>query len=792
MKINLLFIFLLMSSVVFGQGTGEVIITEIHNRPLKPSDEQLADALPNNPSDADDTPNEGHTEWFEVYNTTDSDVVMDGWTLTDASGSGMSTIGSFTLAANSYAVFAGFNIPAAQGGVEFDYFYDYRKPSFNNESSYADAGDNACPDGVIIAKADGTLVDEVRYDYGYGEYIGNPDSGSCVDNEAAIGIPATGSSSKTSFMLVVDPAVMNAAGNDLAENWVFSTLLYDIDGDQKGTPGMQNDGMEPGDPPTGAGTGEVIITEIHNRPLKPSDEQLAAALPNNPAGADDTPNEGHTEWFEVFNTTNEAVVMDGWVLTDASGSGSSTIGEFTLEANSYAVFAGFNIPEAQGGVEFDYFYDYRKPSFNNESSYADEGDTSCPDGVIITKADGTLVDEVRYDYGYGEYIGNPESGSCIDNEAAIGLPPAEGSSKISFMLVVDPAVMNAAGNDLAANWVYSTITYDEEGSQVGTPGMQNDGGVVDPPAGEGTGEVIVTEIYNRPLKPSEEQLAAALPNNPAGADDTPNEGHTEWFEIYNTTDAAVVMDGWVITDASGSGSSTIGEFTIEANSYAVFSGFNIPAAQGGIEFDYFYDYKKPSFNNESSYADEGDTACPDGVIITKADGTLVDDVRYDYGYGEYIGNPDAGTCIDNTSAVGLPAAGSSSKVSFMLNVDPAVMNAADNNLPSNWTFSTYVYDTEGNQVGTPGLVNDFFISTEDEILGASVTLFPNPAQTFINIVSDLEGEIEAELYDLVGRKVTTTSSNSRSINIADLPVGVYLVKLTMDGNSTVKKITIQR
>ena len=790
MKINLLFIFLLMSTVAFGQGTGEVIITEIHNRPLKPSDEQLADALPNNPADADDTPNEGHTEWFEVYNTTSSDVVMDGWTLTDASGSGMSTIGSFTIAANSYAVFAGFNIPAAQGGVEFDYFYDYRKPSFNNESSYADAGDNACPDGVIIAKADGTLVDEVRYDYGYGEYIGNPDSGSCVDNAAAIGIPEAGSSSKTSFMLNVDPAVMNSAANDLAANWTFSTILYDVDGNQKGTPGMQNDG-EAVEPPTGTGSGEIIITEIHNRPLKPSDEQLAAALPNNPADADDTPNEGHTEWFEVYNTTNAAVVMDGWVITDASGSGSSTIAEFTIEANSYAVFAGFNIPAAQGGVEFDYFYDYKSPSFNNESSYADAGDTSCPDGVIIAKADGSLVDAVSYDYGYGEYIGNIDSEDCMDNEEAIGFPPMGGSSKTSFMLVVDPAVMNADANDLAANWIYSTLIYDEEGSQKGTPGMQNDGGVVEPPMTAGSGEVIITEIHNRPLKPSDEQLAAALPNNPAGADDTPNEGHTEWFEVYNTTDAAVVMDGWIITDASGSGSSTIGEFTIEANSYAVFAGFDIPAAQGDVEFDYFYDYRKPSFNNESSYADEGDTACPDGVMIAKADGSLVDAVRYDYGYGEYIGNIDSENCMDNTSAVGIPAAGSSSKVSFMLNVDPAVMNSADNNLPANWTFSTYVYDVAGNQVGTPGLVNDFTNSTEDEFLAASVNLFPNPAQTFINIVSDLEGEISAELYDLVGKKITATSNNSRSINVSQLPVGVYLVKLTMEGSSTVKKITIQ-
>jgi len=67
-----------------------------------------------NPPGADTTPNEGHTEWFEIYNTTSSDVVMDGWTLTDASNGAQTVIGSFTLAANSYAAFSGFNIPDAK------------------------------------------------------------------------------------------------------------------------------------------------------------------------------------------------------------------------------------------------------------------------------------------------------------------------------------------------------------------------------------------------------------------------------------------------------------------------------------------------------------------------------------------------------------------------------------------------------------------------------------------------------------------------------------------------------
>ncbi len=543
------------------------------------------------------------------------------------------------------------------------------------------------------------------------------------------------------------------------------------------------------------GSGEVIITEYHNRPQKPSDEQLAAALPNNPDGADASPNEGHTEWFEVYNTTDFPVVMDGWTLTDASSSSNvTTIGSFTLAPKSYAVFSGFNIPAAQGGVEFDYFYDYKKPSFNNESSYQDEGDTSCPDGVIIAKADGSLVDEVRYDYGYGEYIGNESAGSCRDNESAIGIPPAGGSSRVSFMLNVDPAVMNSRENDKAENWSFSTITYDEEGSQKGTPGLANDGSLPPDPTGFGTGEVIITEYHNRPQKPSAEQLVAALPNNPDGAATSPNEGHTEWFEVYNTTNQSVVMDGWTLTDASSTSNvSTIGSFTLAPKSYAVFSGFNIPEAQGGVVFDYFYDYKKPSFNNESSYADEGDTSCPDGVIIAKADGSLVDEVRYDYGYGNYIGNESAGSCRDNESAIGLPPAGSSSKVSFMLKVDASAMTAAGNDRPENWTFSTILYDEAGNQKGTPGIPNDGMgTSINDVLLEGKIRMYPNPANTIIHIVSDLESPLTLQLYNILGEEVKEANFTGRSIDVSELAVGMYLVRLNVGDKSVAKKVAIQR
>jgi len=312
---------------------------------------------------------------------------------------------------------------------------------------------------------------------------------------------------------------------------------------------------------------------------------------------------------------------------------------------------------------------------------------------------------------------------------------------------------------------------------------------------QGTGEVIITEYHNRPQKPTDEQLAAALPNNPAGADETPNEGHTEWFEVFNTTDEPVVMDGWTLTDASSSSNvTTIGSFTLAPNSYAVFSGFNIPEAQGGVEFDYFYDYKKPSFNNESSYADPGDTSCPDGVIIANAEGELVDEVRYDYGYGEYIGNMDAGSsCMNNEAAIGFPGQNGSSKVSFMLLVDPEVMNSADNDLPENWIYSSLVYDEENNQIGTPGNQNDqMVVSTDNVFLSDEVKLYPNPTSTMLNIQTYQMEVRGVEVYDLAGKRVNVSLLNSQSIDVSQLPSGLYSVRLKFEEGIAVKKFVVQR
>ena len=313
--------------------------------------------------------------------------------------------------------------------------------------------------------------------------------------------------------------------------------------------------------------------------------------------------------------------------------------------------------------------------------------------------------------------------------------------------------------------------------------------------GQGSGEVIITEIHNRPNKPSDAQVTAAMSLQPSywtgPADATNNEGHTEWFEVYNTTSSPVVMDGWKLIDASNNGTTTIGTFTLAANSYAMFTGFNIPAAQGGITADYVYDYKKPSLNNESTYSAGSTTNCPDGIIIKDAADNLVDQVLYDYGYGSYIVG-GVSNCSNNpgTTAFGLPASGSSSAVSFMLKVS-APLTASGNDIASNWEYSTLTYD--GSQKGTPRKANnqDATLSVDKNFINA-FTIYPNPAKDYITIQSNSVKLSSVEMYNILGSKVLSEKALvNNKLNVSSLSKGIYMLKINAEGASATKKIVIE-
>ena len=97
-------------------------------------------------------------------------------------------------------------------------------------------------------------------------------------------------------------------------------------------------------------------------------------------------------------------------------------------------------------------------------------------------------------------------------------------------------------------------------------------------------------------------------------------------------------------------------------------------------------------------------------------------------------------------------------------------------------YLTFVDDV---RVGYPTTVNENQQST--------FNLFPNPAKDQLNILCKEIGMKYVDLYDALGKKIYSTSSDLQHIQISlpTLQSGIYLVKMTHDNITTVKKLIIQ-
>ena len=145
----------------------------------------------------------------------------------------------------------------------------------------------------------------------------------------------------------------------------------------------------------------------------------------------------------------------------------------------------------------------------------------------------------------------------------------------------------------------------------------------------------------------------------------------EWFELYNTTSAAIDINGWTISD-SDFDAHTInngGALNVPANGYLVLGINGDPATNGGVTVDYVY----AGFYLGNS---------GDEVILTDDVGpTEIDRVVYD-------GGPDFPH---------LPGA------SMELGID--FQDMVDNDASASWAEASVPFGA--GDLGTPGAANTF-------------------------------------------------------------------------------------
>ena len=165
--------------------------------------------------------------------------------------------------------------------------------------------------------------------------------------------------------------------------------------------------------------GDIIITEIMKDP--------------------DTIEDIIGEWFEVHNTTDQAIDMNGWELQDEGvdyhkiydGSG------VVVPAYDFLVLARHQDAEDVGGAVVDYVYSSSGSVFNLANK---------DDEIILVSGD-TVVDAVYYDNGEE-------------------FPDSNGKT-----LSLDPDAFDPEANDIGSNWCDAQTPFGT--GDLGTPGSPN-------------------------------------------------------------------------------------------------------------------------------------------------------------------------------------------------------------------------------------------------------------------------------------------------------------------------------
>jgi len=159
---------------------GSVIITEILN----------------NADGSDDG-----KEWFEIYNTSDSAIDLQDWSVRDEGSNAFTIFESLVIEAGGFLVLGEETDPVLNSGAEVDYAWG---TNFTLGNGYDE----------VILSCGGVVIDMVAYD----------DGGTFPD--------------PNSFSMALSPDAYNSVDNDLGENWGISLQPYG-DGENSGTPGTE-------------------------------------------------------------------------------------------------------------------------------------------------------------------------------------------------------------------------------------------------------------------------------------------------------------------------------------------------------------------------------------------------------------------------------------------------------------------------------------------------------------------------------------------------------------------------
>ncbi len=357
------------------------------------------------------------------------------------------------------------------------------------------------------------------------------------------------------------------------------------------------------------------------------------------------------EWFEIYNNTGSQINLNGWILKDNFGA-DTVEGDKYIAAGDYFVFCAKETLAVNGGVPTDYDYVYGTSGWG--LSFSNSGD----DRITVWDNIGQLQDSVPYNgtswgvtNGASHQLRNLTDDNtvaanwCIAQNAWPGSAGDKGTpggtnscGDTTKPTIVSATAQNATQVDVLFSELVTVATCEVEGNYsinngIGNPSLATrDGGnpaLVHLTVSTLTEDLLYTITIsnvadtagNAILPNSTAQftyhdyagdivITEVMPNPAAVAD---NLG--EWFEIYNTTNSPINLNGWAIHDNYGQ-DVIEGDSIILAHDYFVFCVNDTLATNGGVPTDYNYIYSTGAGGlSLSNNTDVPYILTPQGVVI---------------------------------------------------------------------------------------------------------------------------------------------------------------------------------
>lgn len=225
----------------------------------------------------------------------------------------------------------------------------------------------------------------------------------------------------------------------------------------------------------------------------------------------------------------------------------------------------------------------------------------------------------------------------------------------------------------------------------------------------------------------------------------------EGFEIAGP--AATDLSGWIVVLYNGSNGTSY--------STVVLSGL-IP--DEGIGF------------GALAFLESGiQNGAPDGLALVDNTGTVVQFLSYE------------GTL----TATDGPAIG---MTSTDIGVSETSSTPVGESLQLNGSGSTYGdFSWAGTIVSSFGSLNasqGFTLGT-NQVEQLQFSVFPNPVTNgTVNIKTSNNEAVQVSVFDVLGKQVLAKNVTNQTLNVSNLNAGMYILKLTQNGNSTTKKLVI--